>query len=148
MPALKSKREAVSVDLASAVSDAFGELQALGEEMREAFDNTPESLQQGGAGAARGEAADALENFSEPDVPESVAALSVTITRNQYGRRGPSRSERRDDACAILAAAIEALDSMDDDIPQQQKDDGETLRDELDNLQSEAELVEFPGMFG
>lgn len=130
--------------VADAVSSAFGTIEELANEMREAFDNTPESLQQSGVGEARGEAADALENLSEPDVPESLADLEFEHTT--FPIKGwPSRSKRRDEVTSILHAVIDMLDNIDDDII---TTDASSLRDELDNLISEAEEVEFPGMYG
>lgn len=129
--------------IADAVSEAFGDIEMLAEEMRETFDNTPESLQQSGVGEARGEAADALENISEVDVPDSLAQLDVEwIDAHRPGRRGLSRSKRRDNAVNILQTVISMLDEREND------DDAEGLRDDLDNAVSEMEDVQFPGMYG
>ena len=73
----KAKLKERQLTIADAISEAYGELQTIGEEMREAFDNTPESLQSGGVGEARGEAADALENISELDVPEALQDIQA-----------------------------------------------------------------------
>jgi phosphopantothenate synthetase len=137
------------ITIADAVSEAFGDLSMLGDEMREAFDNTPENLQGSAVGQAREEAADNLEQLSEPSVPDSLAAIEVEIPRWER-KRSPSRPVRRDDIVAILDAVIQALDEIVDDEEKSQelKDDAETLRDEIDNEKSMAEDVQFPGMFG
>ena len=72
---MAAKREpvAISTTVGDAISTAFGIIEDLATEMRDAYDNTPESLQSSGVGEARGEAADALEGISEvDDVPEQV----------------------------------------------------------------------------
>lgn len=141
---MASKRYTQKVKLADAVSEAWGALEGLGEEMREAHDNTPEALQSSPVGEARGEAADNLEGLSEPVVPDSLAEREVEVSRV---RRTPkqaarlSRPARRDDAVMVIAAVIDHLDKV-------EGEEAEALRDELDSLQSDAEDVDFPGMFG
>lgn len=140
------------LSIVDAVSEAFGDIESLAEEMREAYDNTPESLQQSGVGERRGEAADNLESISAPDVPDSLSAFEVTLVRVQRTAsqmRKLSRSDRRDDAVQTLDDVIQRLDELvETGSSQEIRDDAEGLRDELDNVKSEAEAVEFPGMFG
>jgi hypothetical protein len=98
-----------------AVSDAFGELTTLGEEMRESFDNTPENFQTSGVGEARGEAADALENLSEPSVPSELADYAVSWSTRALSpsqMRKQSRASRRDDAVATLQAVVDRLEEI------------------------------------
>jgi hypothetical protein len=163
------------MSISDAVSDAFGNLQALGEEMREVFDNTPENFQTSGVGEARGEAADALENLSEPYVPGElegiVVSWSIPVLSPSKQRR-QSRSDRRNDAIATLQAVVSRLEEIRDyEQPKNENDDGEELKegqpgyekpeyeqsavdeadsfiDEIENLISEAEDVNFPGMYG
>jgi hypothetical protein len=128
----------ITVD--DAVSGAWAVLEELAGEMREAFDNTPENLQQSAVGQAREEAADALENLSQPSVPDGLGDREFEYTYLPLKARA-SRSERCCDAVAMLQAVVDELED----------DDGEAatgLRDELDELISEAEAVEFPGMYG
>jgi len=136
------------MSMSEAVSEAMSELQTLAEEMREAFDNTPESLQGGGVGEARGEAADNLENLSEPDVPTSLEAIKVAWSVRELSPsklRKQSRSDRRNDA--LETAKLEEI--KDDEASSEElAGDAETLRDEIENLMSDAENVEFPGMYG
>lgn len=138
------KRVAVerTLTIADAVSEAYGELEALGEEMREAFDNTPESLQSSAAGEARSEAADALENIQEPDVDEELGKIEIKWSalpplKNQ------SRSDRRDDAVFVIDRVMEFLDEMEG-----QKAAAEELHSALSDMKDEAEAVEFPGRNG
>jgi len=146
------------MSLEEAVSTAFAEIESLGEEMREAYDNTPESLQQSGVGELRGAAADALEYINEVDVPDDLKDTETTkfeVSWNEPARTAKqvmklSRSSRMGDACMLLDACIEFLDGIieDEQKPQELRDSAEGLRGELDNAKSEAEAVEFPGMFG
>lgn len=129
--------------LAEAVEEAWDELQILAEEMREAFDNTPESLQGSGAGEKRGEAADALEDLSEPSVPEALKLVEVTYyVPASVPKRGLSRSARRDHACGVLDRLVEVLNEK------EENKEAMELAQELEELKDNAEAVEFPGMFG
>jgi hypothetical protein len=143
------------LSIGDAVSEAFGELQTLGEEMREAFDNTPESLQQSGVGERRGEAADALENLTEPSVPKSLEPLVVkwqVRILSPSAERRKTRSDRRYEAVETLNVVKDFLDEIKDAdknlFSDDEKEEAETLRDEIENLVDEAESVEFPGMRG
>ena len=147
--------------IGDAASSAFSMIEELAEEMREAFDNTPESLQSSAVGEARGEAADTLEGISEVDVPEFLADIAVVYSTPKYGKRGPSRRQRRDEAVTMLDACTSVLEQ---EIPeaklleiiQEHKDQSlaslreaiEELASELTNAKDEADGVEFPGMFG
>jgi hypothetical protein len=164
MTKAKKPRAPKTVDreltIEDAVSEALGELTSLAEEMREAFDNTPESLQNDGVGAARGEAADALENISEPDVPEelrgdkfkvkwAVRVLSPSAMRRQ------SRSDRRYEAIETLSQVVNRLEEIEDEdnkfskeVSKEEREAADGLRDEVQAVIDEAEAVEFPGMYG
>jgi hypothetical protein len=150
----KIKIKERELTITDAVSEAFGELQSLGEEMRESYDNTPESLQSSGVGEARGEAADALENISEPDVPETLGTevfkfQERALTNKQQMRL--SRAARRDNAVAVLQHVVEHLEVAIADTANMNEDEiaeAESLRDDVQNIIDEAEGVEFPGMYG
>jgi len=169
------KYEPREMSMSDAVSDAFSALESLGEEMRESYDNTPENFQQSGVGEARGEAADALENLSEPSVPSELEEIKVSWSvpvLSPSKARKQSRSDRRYDATATLQAVISALEDIRDyDQPENENEEGEALKegdagyekpeydeatveaardfiDEVQNLIDEAEAVEFPGMYG
>ncbi len=137
--------------VSGAISDAFSIIEELAGEMREAFENTPESLQQGGAGAARGEAADQLESISELDVDDKFGEIKIEFEYKPV--RNPSRRERRDEAAQMLGVAINALEEL--EFPVSTLEEAEELSGERDDLVSdiqnmldEADGVEFPGMFG
>lgn len=150
---MKTKERELTIE--DAISEAYGDLESLAGEMRDAFDNTPESLQNDGVGAARGEAADALENISEPTVSDelqgdkfkvkwTVRVLSPSALRKQ------SRSSRRDEAVQTLNAVVERLEEFetDDKATDEEKQAASEFVDEIQQMIDEAEAVEFPGMYG
>jgi len=137
--------------LTDVLSEAFEELAELGNEMREAFDATPESLQQSGVGQAREAAADALECIEAPDVPAELAGVQVTWSDVRRPRsRYVSRAMRRDDATAILTACVSALSEIADNEsnPQDLRDEASNLCAEIEGARDEADYVDFPSMYG
>jgi hypothetical protein len=66
-------------------------------------------------------------------VPEAIGQKTVEVLHPRYGS---SRADRRDDACATLAAVVGILNP--------ENGDESKLRDNLNNVLSEAENVEFP----
>jgi hypothetical protein len=169
-PAYKPVSQSGSI---GSVSDAFSELQQLGEECREIVDNASDGLSQTQRIQTLGETADVLESLSEPDVDGDISDIAISYTEMvpTNKRQSPSRATRRDNAVAVLSAAKEELESLidqhredaekyeeaDEDEKKEleqppytvdQLDNMETLKDELDNIISDAENVEFPGMFG
>jgi len=146
---MKTVEQKMSIE--DAVSSAFGDLQALGEELREAYDNTPESLQASAAAQARDEAANILEGLNEPSIPDALKdAFKVTqitrlvrvLTPKQQARL--SRSARRDDACEWLSAVIDFLADVEGD----NADEAAEFVIELEQLRDDADSVEFPGRNG
>lgn len=149
------------------VADAFSALEELAGECREVVDNAPNGLSETQRIQTLGETADTLEGINAPDegdLPPGASDLPIEYSEQQGKRL--SRSDRRDNAVAILRTAIEVLeareqelrDSLAEDDPddkpdpdderEKHADDIRSYVDELDNAASEAEGVEFPGMFG
>jgi len=144
--ALRNKRYTVSVD--GLIEEAFDTITELAEEMREAFDNTPESLQEGDVGQRRQEAADALENFSLPDIPAEAGDITVLFLPSLDLS---SRSKRADEAANKLRTAAEAIADFLSDDNEDTEGDNQALKDlaeQVENDASELEGVEFPGMYG
>jgi hypothetical protein len=134
----------------SDISSAFSELSGLAEEMREGFDN----MESNGLGSTPkceryGEAADALENISEVEAPDWLSSVAITYTEmvNKRKGRGPSRDVRRNNAVAILQAALQAAQDL-EDFDEGQEEERDEFCTELENAIGEAEGVEFPGMYG
>ena len=151
----KAKFQDRELTIADAVSEAMGEIQSLAEEMREAFDNTPESLQNDGVGAARGEAADNLENISEPDVPNELQDEAFKVKwkvkiLSPSAQRRKSRSDRRYEAVETLNQVVHTLEEIQDDekLSDEVKNAATSFIDEVQKVIDEAEAVEFPGMYG
>jgi hypothetical protein len=154
---MAKKVQLVKTTVTAAIADAFSELQALGEECREVFDNMPESLQGCSRGEALSASADTLESLSEPDdAPACVADVEVEYLPRPKRRTG--RGARRDEAVSMLEAAKQAVEDKKQELGEDAKNERseeaqadidalDSLYDELDTLVSEAEGCEFPGMF-
>lgn len=147
----KANRRAPPVErkmpVGDAISEAFGELTGLGEEMRSWADSLEEKFSSTEKYERVTEAADALENLSEPDIPDSVKNLEVTFVDPPQRRRGYSRADRCAQACYILEQCIGVLDEFvgEDD---EKLADAIELKDAIEQAKDEAEGVEFPGMYG
>ena len=160
--AMKRQQQQIDTTVGDAVSTFFGEITALGEEMREAFENTPENLQSSDVGSRREEAADALESIYEiDDIPDCIRDVAVSFALYPT-KRNQSRSARRDDAVVYAYAAKEVVEGLIETWREEEKalieadpdktdariSDAEEFLDELQDAIDEAEGVEFPGMFG
>jgi hypothetical protein len=157
------KPKQIKTTVSGALSAAFSEFQALGEEMRETADNMDAAnmghMPKCEAAAA---AADELENHvDEPDVPEHLADLPVEATEmvNRDKRKGASRSVRLSNAQALVSAARDALDGFEPEGHDDDDEESETHRAAVEAKEAAEELyqeldehaefdVEFPGMFG
>jgi hypothetical protein len=145
----KYREEEITIE--DAVSEGWGIIEELAQEMRDAADNTPESLQQGGVGAMRVEAADALENISEPEVPDSLKEIKIKVMRRVRTPKQQMKMGRRtrlDEAVNVLSAAVSHLEDMGDDTAEAVKDDADQFAQDVQAMIDEADGVEFPGMYG
>jgi hypothetical protein len=158
---MQQKRYTTTVD--SLIADAFSEIEELGNEMREAFDNTPESLQGSGAGEQRGEAADALESLhgDQPDVPDICTEMQVYFLPS---KDTSSRSKRASAVQDMLSSAAGEIRSYIENYEEEEKEKGqkegeekkdapdmdelESLADKLEEIGEEVANVTFPGMYG
>jgi hypothetical protein len=139
-------------DLSGAISDAWGEFVNLRDEIGD-WQSSLESanMEQVPKYEEVTECKDALDNFAdeEPDVPELPVGFPELLTWQTPNKRRQSRSDRMSDACAALGAAVDAIDTFlqdhqDDDVD---VSDLETLKERLEEVQSEAEGISFPGMY-
>lgn len=145
--AKKAKPALREVGLEDALSEAFGEFSSLAEEMRSWADGMEEKFSSTDRYARVSEAADTLENHTDaPDVAECLEDIKVSVQDLAPRKRGYSRADRCGQACYILDLCINALDEIEGE--GERKDEAESLRDEIDNVKSECEGVEFPGMYG
>lgn len=127
----------VAVTVASLIDSAFDEIQSLAWEMREAFDCTPENLQNSEVGQRREDAADSLENLL--DCPEILPWLDGIVTKFTY-RRTRSRRDRAYEAVCMLRTSAEAIRVRIVEL--------QCYADDLLNTAEELDCVEFPGMYG
>ena len=140
-----------------AINDGFADLEELAEEMgswRDNMNGTP--AENTGRFEVVTETADTLEGLDRPtvndDLPESIldALVTYTYAKVQSGRqRTPSRSYRCSNACNQMSAGAEfirgALDGVEDE---NVRVDLETLAAEVEEVISNVESLEFPGMYG
>ena len=129
------------------IDDAYSMLADLRDEVQEVVDNAPEGLQNSSRIETLSETASQLDGFvdSPPDVPENVQEIEVTYYCTNFGKKGPSRRDRRDEAVGMLNAVAEHLRG---DSQYDTDTDVQELLEELDDACSTAEECEFPGMFG
>ena len=171
----------------SFVSDGFAEIQSVGEELREAYENAPDNLKQSDVNTRRDEAASTIENLSEPSVDNSVlgeldCATQIDNGKMYRGRMSQSRTCRVSNGSARIQAAIDAINAwvdenepLDDDVDMndsaalearaarlkeleekgwdasdyaQAHEEARDLVSSLEEIVSECENLDIPGMFG
>lgn len=118
------KTEPRSCSVEDALSNAFGEIESLHEEMESWKDGLEEKLSHTPKYEQVSEACDVLENHTDaPDVPEAASDLTVTYgeTVNKNKKRGVSRATRLDNAVGALNAVVEAVQARIDDLEEQQE---------------------------
>jgi hypothetical protein len=141
-----NRRKASVVDV---VSTAFEMITELAEEIREVYDNAPESLQNGPRLTTLNDSADILENVNEPDVPDELADIEVEY--GEWSARRMSRATRRDYAVQLMDDVIQTLQArLDSDEPADSEilDGAQELIDGLDEVKGDIDCAEFPGMYG
>ncbi len=167
---MAKKRPIITASVEDLVSEAFGEIESLKDELQEWRDSIPLTLQDGDKASQLDDAISSLESHEAPDVPASAGDLTGTYTKTP-GRL--SRSNRRYEACAMAGAACDAVRARIEELSEIEYDedgkrkgagdgeahateeerdsdvsDLETLADALEEATGEWENVEFPGMFG
>lgn len=127
----------------TSIEDAFSDLQGLLDELQEGLDNmTGTNLEHTSKYNTYSDAVDALSQCVDaPEVPDELQDVSVSYSLYRQGRRGLPRWARRDNAVAILRAAIDALM----DVEGEHQEAAEELAQELEEAAEIAEGVEFPG---
>lgn len=146
------KYRMVSGTVADFISNGWSEIEELGGEFREIYDNAPESLQQTDTNQRRDATASEIEGFNEPSVSNDVlgdieATYQADNGKLYRGRISLSRSTRAANAAAQFQAAAEALRAW---AEEHQEDDlgADELADECEELASNIEGLDWPGMFG
>lgn len=139
----RAKRpEPREVDVIAAVEEAYGEIEALKEEM----ENWQSNLESAGMENVPKyeeveECVNALEQIEEPDadLAGSLRSHKMRIQDPTPRKRGFSRPERMSQALGILSEAKAELEQISDWL------DG--YIDAIENAISEGEGINFPGMF-
>lgn len=162
----KYKIETRTGTVADMVSEAYGELQGLRDEMSEWADNLEGSNLSATEKCGRvRECADNLDQVAddEPEMNAIVGVVEVTVGVQvpRSKRQSASRAVRAGNAEAMLNAVAEAVREYATDLeaPAQGTegtDEGtqdvidacETLADHVENTAGELSGLEFPGMFG
>ena len=132
-------------NVADLVDSAFSTFEDLAGEMSDWYDGLPEAFQGGDKGSALEDARGILESLSHPAVDGPTGAIEVCYLPLQDVK---SRASRCNDAVGCLQAVVDALDACKDDEGRDNQEEIKNLLDELENAISEAEGVEFPGMYG
>lgn len=159
---LRDQKYAISVE--SLVDDAFSDIESLGQELRDAYDNMPEGLQQGDVGQRRDEAASALEDIAcnKPDVPDLMGFLGDVV--HYPDLKATSRRERADEAASMLESVVNELNKWIEELKIKHAETGgdrepytdaefdtsdlESFVSELEDQISTIREVDFPGMYG
>lgn len=151
-----AKPAPVMITVASACEDARSMLEELRDELQSWFDNLPESFQSGSKGEALESAIGSLDGAIDyiEDAPEEAVDVPTFAAPAPVRKRRQSRSDRRYEATALLAAAVEACNDYIGMLKEQNKEENEekiTALEEwssnIESAQQEAENVEFPGMY-
>jgi hypothetical protein len=129
--------------ISDAFTDAYFEISQLAEEMREAFDSTPEQFKEN-SGKDREIAADILEAVFQPSVPASIAKHDIGWLEMRKGKDGKLfRPARRDNAVRCLRAGLAYASRVSDD-SRDMIQFIENTKIDIHNL----ETIHFPGMSG
>ena len=147
---LQLKQDHFTKTFALLVEDAYEKIADLRDEMQEAFDNTPESLQETEVAQARSEAASQLENIADdsPSVPEPISSLPIIYYPSLSQT---SRADRAGDAAAMLRHVAEAARQFMAGAAKLKKAELKEIQEFCGNLEAHADEIEdvtFPGMFG
>jgi hypothetical protein len=126
-------------------SEAYFEISILADEMREAFENTPEQFKEN-SGKDREVAADTLESVINPSLPVEISGKEHWIgwIEKRPGKDGKMfRPARRDNAVICLKAGLAYAIKFADSNPKVAQF-VELLKIDIHNL----ETIHFPGMAG
>lgn len=132
------------------VDEASGIISQLQSEMQEAYENTPDGLQQGLVGEARYEAAQQLDDIASdsPTVPPSISSVRLVHYPSTHLS---SRARRAGEAAAMLRAALVAIQQFLSDGTCLKKGEARDVAEFCGQVEDhivKIEEVDFPGMFG
>lgn len=158
--------------ISGAIQDAYAEFQSLRDEMEEWRSNMEEKLSHTEKFSAVEESAGALDGFCDDETDLDCLSDDAVLRSSQQvptrKGRATGRGVRCSNAINLLADAVSSLEEKveeldgtaeerrtatppDEEAAKEAEDESaalEELRDHLENAISEAEGVEFPGMYG
>lgn len=141
------------VGLLDAIGEVMSVCEELAQEMHEWSDNMPDSKQGSSKQDEVDACADTLDNVVGDDPCDETTdqtflnEIKVSIQDPILGRRPRSRATRLGDGTDILQQVIEALVAHKTENSDQEITANE-LKDKLEEIESELQGVDFPGMFG
>jgi hypothetical protein len=137
------KPKIAECSIADAVSNAYGDITALAEGIRDTLGNMEEKFSSTERYSRLEEIADTLESIDEPTPPDGISErrISFPVVQPKSKRKGLSRSDERDNICAILSAVIDDLANMEDDDVTEFAESCQSIIDELNG-------IDFPGWRG
>lgn len=156
----------VEMTVEDAISYAFSDVEQLASEMRDWSDNMAENLKSGSKGEAVEECADQLEAHTELDSqpPESFASTKITVSHGVKRSKSASASRpaRLGNAIQSLRAVQELADERAGEIDpddeskteeerkalEEEKVELEALSEAIEEVASEWEGIDIPGMYG
>lgn len=141
------------VGLLDAIGEVISICEELGQEMRDWADNMPESKQSSQKHDDVEQCADTLEEQAgnDPVTSDTMTFLNevkVSIQDPKPSRLPRSRSARLGEGTDILTDVIEKLTEYIGDKTGPNETIAGDLKDSLEEIESELQGVEFPGMFG
>jgi hypothetical protein len=146
---LKIRDEFFTHTLEHHVASAYSEIETLADELSEAFENMPESLQGSNLGEMRSEASRELMEIADevPMVPEEFASVELL---HLPSTKVSSRGDRAEEAASRMEAVADRLNEIVQNT-KIRKSVAATVEEVLDQLTDHASAVrdvEFPGMYG
>src|SRR5262245_9687992 len=115
----------VETTLGGLLSDAQSELEELGEEMRDVFENTPDGFKGSSVGEAREAAAEALESLNFPELSDTYADEKLTYSSHPLKSKA-SRNDRRNVAVNKIDQVISLLTGIKEEEEAKEEDKQDT----------------------
>lgn len=134
-----------TIGLEDLVSSSFGDIEGLGDEIRERYDNYPENLQGTDKYEELGTCADSLEEIREVDAPDTNSIKEKQFVYLPV-MNCSSRSDRLYSATHALKAAIEFLQTAENFKPEE-VDDAKFWGEEIEEAIANTDDICFPGMY-
>jgi hypothetical protein len=127
------------------LTDAFSEFDNLKDELQDWYDNLPEAFQTGDKGQQLEEAISNLDNISEVEAPQDTEKLSLV---HMPILNVSSRADRHSEAVSMLQTIVAWIEELEEDTYDKDiHDDLDQLKQDLEEQLSNAENVDYPGMY-